>query len=169
MVRTQPALTLVLTHTLPAGPWDPSNQSEFAVSISKLKTWYELEHHPLDGLHKTQLKTAQSIESSWPTSRTQDPDSDEDPPLQCVYVCVRPHIYYLLSTKFYILPAKWSRVGKVRVGVRGFVGVLSVMYYACESPHRDRWTRMCVCVCVCGLYWYFEMWLTAEKSIRWDC
>lgn len=20
-----------------------------------------------------------------------------------------------------------------------------------------------------GLYWYFEMWLTEEKSIRWDC
>lgn len=28
-----------------------------------------------------------------------------------------------------------------------------VLYYVCESPHRDGKTRMCVCVFVCSTLW----------------
>lgn len=44
-------------------------------------------------------------------------------------------------------------MGRVRVGVRGFVVMVmvSVMYYADESPHKDRRTRMCVCVVCIGI------------------
>lgn len=47
-------------------------------------------------------------------------------------------------------------MGRVRVGVRGFVVMVmvSVMYYADESPHS---IDVLECVCVCSLYWYFEM------------
>lgn len=65
-----------------------------------------------------------------------------------VCVCVCPHIYYILSTKIYILPAKRGCVGRHRFGVKGFAGVVSVMYCAYESIHKHRRTRVHVCVCV---------------------